>query len=96
MLARVEGIPSSALEEGVPWTWSDTSGYLDAAGQRLGVNVAFFVGHSTLRRAVMNEAANERAATEDEIEAMCAVLRLSLEAGAIGLSTSLAALALRP
>ncbi len=90
MLARVEGIPSSALEEGVPWTWSDTSGYLDAAGQRLGVNVAFFVGHSTLRRAVMNEAANEREATEDEIEAMCAVLRLSLEAGAIGLSTSLA------
>src|SRR3954447_12719830 len=88
MLARVEGMPSTALEKGVPWGWHSTAEYLDAAGRDLGVNAAFFVGHSTLRRAVMGEAASERAADERELEAMSNLLRDGLDAGAIGLSTS--------
>ena len=46
--------------------------YLDSIRQGLGINVAGLVGHSPLRTYVMGAAAQERAATEDEIAQMCA------------------------
>jgi N-acyl-D-amino-acid deacylase len=46
------------------------------------------VGHSALRYYVMGEAAYERSADGDEIDEMRRVLRSSMLAGAIGLSTS--------
>jgi N-acyl-D-aspartate/D-glutamate deacylase len=50
--------------------------------------VAPLVGHSVIRMFVMGDAANQRAATADEVAAMCRVLDESLAAGAVGLSTS--------
>ena len=62
MLARVEGMPLEALEQGVPWDWRTTAEYLDRLDGTLAINTGFMVGHSALRRVVMGEAATERAA----------------------------------
>jgi hypothetical protein len=53
MLARVEGMPVESLREGVPWDWRSTSDYLGAVEPKLGINAAFMVGHSAVRRLVM-------------------------------------------
>ena len=53
MMAKVEGMPLAALENGVPWSWSSFAEYLDALDGRLGVNAGFLVGHCALRRKVM-------------------------------------------
>ena len=56
MMAKVEGMPLAALEQGVPWTWSSFAEYLEALEGNLGVNAGFLVGHCALRRKVMGAA----------------------------------------
>jgi N-acyl-D-aspartate/D-glutamate deacylase len=56
-------------------------------GHGSGVNVAQFVGHSSLRRRVMPR--TDRPASEDEIRAMQGILEQSLREGAMGLSSGL-------
>ncbi len=87
MLAKVEGMPLSALEQGVPWTWSTFAEYLDALDGGLAVNAGFLLGHSALRRFVLGEEANRRASTPEELERIRAVLGDAIAAGALGLST---------
>jgi N-acyl-D-aspartate/D-glutamate deacylase len=87
MLARVEGMPLIALEQGVPWDWKTTAEYFDRLPP-LAVNAGFMVGHSAIRRVVMGEQASERAAKEDELEAMRHLLRDGLSAGALGFSST--------
>ena len=74
MLARVEGMPLQSLQSGVPWDWSTTAEYLDRLDGSLSINTAFMVGHSAIRRLVMGEAANQRAATAEEVASMCQLL----------------------
>ena len=88
MMAKVEGMPLAALEQGVPWTWSTFAEYLDALEGRLGVNAGFLVGHCALRRKVMGAARSEEVATDEEIAAMRELLAESLEAGGLGFSSS--------
>jgi len=88
MLAKVEGMPLQSLRAGVPWDWQSTADYLDALDGRLVINAGFMVGHSAIRRVVMGSAANERAATAAEVDAMCDLLRAGLGAGGIGFSTT--------
>jgi N-acyl-D-aspartate/D-glutamate deacylase len=88
MLARVEGMPIASLLDGVAWDWSDFGDWLGRLDGGLGVNAGFFVGHSTVRRYVMGDAASERRATDDEISAMIGQVSCALDAGALGLSTS--------
>ena len=88
MLARVEGMPLDALERGVPWDWRTTAEYLDRLDGTLAINTAFMVGHSAMRRAVMGEAATDRACTADELAAMKALLRDGLAAGGLGFSST--------
>ena len=88
MLARVEGMPLESLRAGVPWNWTTTGEYLDEIDGRLGINAAFMVGHSAIRRVVMGEECVGRPATPDEIAAMQALLRDGLEAGGLGFSSS--------
>ena len=57
MMAVVEGIPREALEGGGPWDWRTFAEYLDRVDTGLAVNAGFLVGHSTVRRVVMGEAA---------------------------------------
>jgi N-acyl-D-aspartate/D-glutamate deacylase len=86
LLAKVEGMPLAALEQGVPWSWTDFGGYLDALDGHLGVNAGFLQGHSALRRHVMGEESNKRSATEDELARLRENLAESLRQGALGLS----------
>ncbi len=88
MMAKVEGMPLAALENGVPWTWSTFAEYLDALDGRLGVNAGFLVGHCALRRKVMGAARSDEVASDAEINAMRALLAASLEAGGLGFSSS--------
>jgi N-acyl-D-aspartate/D-glutamate deacylase len=89
LLARVEAIPVEALLAGVEYTWSSYPEFLDAIDAKpLGLNMGFMVGHSAVRRAVMGPAASERAASPEELRAMCAVLSQALSAGGFGFSTA--------
>ena len=88
MLSRVEGMPLESLEKGVPWNWRSTGEYFESVDGLLGINAGFMVGHSAVRRVVMGPAAVERESTPEELDAMRDVVRASMEAGAIGFSTS--------
>jgi dihydroorotase/N-acyl-D-amino-acid deacylase len=70
---------------GSPWPFA---AYLDsAAAAGLGMNVAFLVGHNTIRREVLGMA--DRAPTADELARMKAMVAQGMEDGAFGLSTGL-------
>ena len=88
MLARVEGMNVGVLERTLPWSWTGFSGYLEALEEGLGVNAITQVGHTAVRRYVMGAEASEREATEDEIARMKQVVAESLQAGAMGFTTS--------
>jgi N-acyl-D-aspartate/D-glutamate deacylase len=87
MLAKVEGMPLAALEQGVPWTWESFGEYLAALDGKVGVNAGFMLGHSALRRFVLGADANFRGATDDELTQLRAVLGDAIAQGALGLST---------
>jgi len=88
MLARVEGMPLESLREGVPWNWRSFAEYLDALDGKLAINAGFMVGHSALRRYVMGARAVGSHATEADIAAMQQLLRESIAAGGLGLSST--------
>lgn len=88
-LTKVEGMPIEALSEGVHWDFETFPEYLTALERRgAAPNVACFAGHSVIRSYVMGSSASRRAATDQEIAAMAALLRDALDAGAIGFATS--------
>jgi N-acyl-D-aspartate/D-glutamate deacylase len=87
MMAKVEGMPLSALEQGVPWAWETTGQFLDALEGRIAVHAGFLAGHSALRRYVLGSEANERAADPTELAALQALLAQSIREGALGFST---------
>lgn len=88
MLSRVEAIPIEALRSGVRWSWGTFGEYLEGVERGgLGVNYGLMVGHSAIRRYIMGEEADERSeATPQELEAMKALIRESVESGALGVS----------
>lgn len=86
MLAKVEGMPLAALEQGVPWSWESFGEYLGALDGAIAVNAGFLAGHSALRRYVLGAEANRRAATASELVALRALLADTLQQGALGLS----------
>jgi len=89
MLARVEGMPVESLEQGVPWDWTSFGDYLSRLDGKLGLNAAFMVGHSALRRTVMGARATGEKATEADIAAMQQLLRASLREGGLGFSSTI-------
>jgi len=89
MFQQIEEMPPEAFtEEFAKWTWEDFQGYRDAIEPGLSINVAPLVGHSLIRLWVMGADAQQRTANQAEIAAMRELLRQSLRAGAIGMSTS--------
>jgi N-acyl-D-aspartate/D-glutamate deacylase len=89
MMAVVEGIPRSALVGGGPWDWRSFGEYLNRVDRGLSVNAGFLVGHSTVRRAVMGEAASVAQADDDQLEEMAHLVAESVAQGALGFSSSL-------
>ena len=80
-------------QQGIPM-YPDDAGftsfgkYLDRMEQtKSGINLGFFVPHGTVRLAVMGFASDP---TEEQIEAMTAMVEEAMQAGALGLSTGLA------
>ncbi len=88
MLAKVEGMSAEALFAGVDFPGGSVGELLANLEGRVGVNVGMYVGHSAVRRAVMGEAASERAANDDEIRAMQGKVDEAMRQGALGFSTS--------
>ncbi len=86
MFNYMEGVPMASQRAGVDFAWETIAQYLDAIERRRGINVGALVGHSGVRRYVMGEAAQEREATPEEIEAMKQQVREGMLAGALGFS----------
>ncbi|HEX4778834.1 MAG TPA: amidohydrolase family protein, partial [Acidimicrobiia bacterium] len=89
MMAVVEGIPLRALEGGGEWDWTGFGEYLARLDGNVAVNTGFLVGHSTVRRMVMGEAATRAHATGEQLDEMVRVVERSVVDGALGLSSSL-------
>ncbi len=70
------------------WKWKTFPEYLGYLKGRVGINVAALMPHSPVRLTVMGEAAYQREARPDELDAMKKVVREGLDAGAIGFSSS--------
>lgn len=89
-LSVVEGMDLDALLAGTRWDFETFGEYLAALrNRRLYANVAVLAQHSTIRTAVMGEAACERAqATPSELESMRGIVRGAMRAGAIGFASS--------
>ena len=88
-LTQVEGMSLSVLREGIDWGFETFPQYLaQLKAKGSVVNVAAYVGHSSVRTWVMGEQATRRAATAAEVEQMCELVREAMRAGAVGFSTS--------
>lgn len=89
MMETVEDIPREAILSGLPWSWEDYGGYLDALdGIRPGINVAGLVGHCAVRYAVMGDRSFSDQATPDELAQICAIVGEAMDRGALGFSTN--------
>ena len=88
-LQMAEDISIDAMKAGIPWTWDSFPEYLDAVDELpKGINYSAYVGHSALRTHAMGERAMEETASDDDLATMKRELAASIQAGAIGLSTS--------
>jgi N-acyl-D-aspartate/D-glutamate deacylase len=88
-LENVEGMSVEALTEGIEWSFETFPEYLDAIDRMsIRLNVAAMIGHTPLRLYVMGEDAYSRAATQDELDRMRALVLEAMRAGAIGFASS--------
>ncbi len=88
-LTQVEGMSLDALRQGIAWGFETFPEYL-AQLRRQGavVNVAAYIGHSSVRTYVMGDDASIRVASDAEIAQMQAVVRDAMQAGAVGFASS--------
>jgi N-acyl-D-amino-acid deacylase len=88
-LTQVEGMSLDVLRQGIDWGFETFPQYMQQLRRRGSVvNVAAYVGHSSVRTWVMGEAATRRAATPAEVAQMCELVREAMKHGAVGFSTS--------
>ncbi len=87
MFAKVEGMSPVALD-GVEWDFETFPEFLQARKGKLGVNMASYIGHSSLRRYVMGQGGSERECTDAELTEMKQLVREAMVAGASGFSSS--------
>lgn len=89
MMETVEDIPKDAILSGLPWSWEDYGGYLDALQDlNPAINVAGLVGHCAVRYYVMGERSIDDDSTAEEKRRMAQVVADAVRAGAVGFSTS--------
>ena len=88
MFAVIEDIKKPTFDAAVPFSWETFGEYLDFIRPTLGINVGALIGHSAIRMYVMGAASQQRAATDAEIAAMCAIVETAMAAGALGISSS--------
>ena len=88
-LTQVEGMSLDVLRSGIVWNFETFAEYLAqlrASGSA--VNLAAYVGHSSVRTWVMGADAPQRAATADEVAQMATIVREAMAAGAVGFASS--------
>ncbi len=90
LMEGVEDIPGAALSEGIAWQWESFPEYLDALeAMPRAIDVATQVPHGAIRAYVMGDRCNsDYAPTREEVDAMAALVREGVEAGALGFSSS--------
>lgn len=90
LMEGVEDIPGAALAEGIEWTWETFPEYLTAIESLPhAIDFAAQIPHGAVRTYVMGtRGANNEKATVEEVEAMAAIVKEGLEAGALGFSTT--------
>lgn len=88
-LTQVEGMSLEVLRQGIAWEFETFPEYM-AQRRRRGsaVNIAAYIGHSSVRTYVMGGDASRRVATDDEIAQMQAIVREAMAAGAVGFASS--------
>ena len=88
-LTQVEGMSLEVLQAGTRWDFESIPEFFSMLERRgVALNVAGFVGHSSVRTYVMGEDAPRRAATAAEVAQMKAIVLEGMRAGAVGFATS--------
>ncbi len=90
LMEGVEDIPGAALADGIKWGWESFPEYLDAVALAPKMmDVGALVPHGSVRGYVMGDrGAKNQPANAADIEAMAAIVREGMQAGALGFSTS--------
>mmetsp|Transcript_81476 Transcript_81476/g.174518 ORF Transcript_81476/g.174518 Transcript_81476/m.174518 type:complete len:693 (-) Transcript_81476:57-2135(-) len=98
LVEAIEDVPGTAVHEGMRWEWETFEEYMDSISRKeLACDVAVMIGHSAVRNWVLGAGMNrgdlphgpENAPVRaQQIEAMRAVVRDAVAAGAMGFSTS--------
>jgi N-acyl-D-aspartate/D-glutamate deacylase len=88
-LTQVEGMSLEVLRRGIAWDFETFPQYMAQLRRRgAAINIAAYVGHSSLRGYVMGKDAPRRAASDAEIGAMQEIVRDAMRSGAVGFATS--------
>jgi len=88
-LTQVEGMSLEVLRQGIRWDFESIPQYFDMLErQGCAINIAGFVGHSSVRTWVMGEEAPRRAAAPDEVARMRELVLEGMRAGAVGFASS--------
>ncbi len=91
LMEGVEDIPGTALSEGIDWQWESFPEYLNAIEAKPHpIDIGAQIPHAALRLYVMGErgADHTEVPTPEEITEMSRLVRESIEAGALGFTTS--------
>jgi N-acyl-D-aspartate/D-glutamate deacylase len=90
LMEGVEDIPGSAIEAGIRWDWETFPEYLDALERLdLAMDVGAHIAHGAVRAYAMGErGARNEPANADDLEAMAAIVKEAVAAGAVGFSSS--------
>lgn len=88
-LTQVEGMSLDALRKGIDWSFETFPQYMTQLRRRgSAINIAAYVGHSSVRTYVLGKDASTRAAADDEIAQMQEIVREAMRCGAVGFASS--------
>ena len=91
LMEAVEDIAADAIMDGLPWDWNTYGEYLDSVqALKPALNVVGLVGHSSVRYEAMGDRSMDEGVQPDdkELAYITRMVRESVEAGAVGFSTS--------
>ena len=88
-MTRNEAVPLKSMQAGMPWDWETFPEFLDSLERTpKGVNVLTYAPLAPIFMYVMgNDEAKRRRPTQAELDEMCRLLEVAMEAGACGFST---------
>ncbi len=88
-LTQVEGMSLNVLKSGIDWDFETFAEYLAMLRSKgCVVNIAAYIGHSSVRTWVMGADASKREATAHEIKQMQTIVRDAMASGAVGFASS--------